>query len=237
MSIRPLTVLLLCAASALGACAPPSAEDGVRSAEALRMPSLRQTWVADGYPGTDGRQCGNQGTQTVVANQFTKPIGMNTDGRPGGCLQSFGFIDPDNVLNGFKVTVGFHSDDPNGAGQCGSQGSQVIPVSADPSHPLMTAPIRVDTDDRPGGCREVFHVDSPQLNGVFLDLQFWGDTAGGEGQCTDAYGTPGRPGDSFPASPRSDAELRIDSDSRPGGCRQAISLRVNYLGPIDPTTR
>ena len=226
MFIGPRTVILFCAGGALAACSPAPAADGVRSAEAVTMPYLIQTWVADD---ADGSPCGpNQGYQVVQANGMTAPIRMDTDGRKAGCLQAFGIADQDNMLSDTTITVDFHSDDPNGADQCGNPGSQIIPIT--PFGSLMTSPITIHTDDRPGGCREVFSI-ATKWSGVFLKSQFWPDDTG-TGQCVDENGNSWTQNDIRFAKPGQNIEWRIDTDSRPGGCQQTLGLQVNYFGPI-----
>jgi hypothetical protein len=97
------------------------------------------------------------------------------------------------------------------AGQCGGQGLHQVPINASFNNLQMTTPIRMDMDDRSGGCVQTWSVAGSK---VALDIGFFGD--GDVGQC----------GNTGNLSAPPDVTLRLDTDSRPGGCLQNMRLRA-----------
>jgi len=92
----------------------------------------------------DAGQCGNIGTQEVPVSQsldhirFTKPIFIDTDDRPGGCLLRW-------TLSGTDVFLDVKFWSNLDAGQCGHQGNHSIGGG-------QYVEIFLDMDNRPGGC-------------------------------------------------------------------------------------
>jgi hypothetical protein len=193
------------------ACAqspPSSTVDQAAGAVNLGNVLIVQEFMGDGDIG----QCNglDYGRFISPGTSWSPPIRIDTDNRSGGCLYRIGVVDPGNHLRatGFGLLMTFSAD--GDAGQCGGQGPHQVPI-ADSLHSLqMTSPIRMDMDDRPGGCIQTWSVTGSR---VVLDINFYGD--GDVGQC----GNVG----SHSAPP--DVSIRLDTDSRPGGCVQSIRLR------------
>jgi hypothetical protein len=73
----------------------------VTAGEASRA-ILLQRFVADEVKG----QCGfGQDKFRTPLGVWSAPIYLNTDARPGGCLQSFALVDPDGELLGWSLFV------------------------------------------------------------------------------------------------------------------------------------
>lgn len=164
-----------------------------------------QNFYADG----DAGQCngGAYGTHAAPLGQWTPAMRLDTDNRGGGCYQQFSIFDPSGLLNGLLVVVDFY---PDGDRQCDFPGPRYIPVG--PSlH--WSSPYRIDTDNRSGGCQQVFSIYGRY--DVELDVAFWAD--GDAGQCGNAgFHT---------VTPYNSVRIRLDMDNRPGGCRQMFRLR------------
>lgn len=102
---------------------------------------LNLSFYADG----DAGQCGNQGTFDVPVStsnaqiSLTHAIVMDMDNRPGGCQMIWTVEGRSAVLDVKFIPDG----DP---GQCGNPGIH----TASDGNPVR---IRLDTDDRLGGCR------------------------------------------------------------------------------------
>lgn len=139
-------------------------------------------------------------------------VRIDTDGRGGGCQQSFAILDRNNRLQNLFIFVNFSSDGGD-AGQCGTPGNRVIPVNTDSSQLNFSIPYSINTDNRGGGCLQTFYLAG--RNDVVLDVSFRAD--GDAGQC----GNTG----TFTVTPSAPATFIIDTDSRGGGCRQAFRLR------------
>lgn len=179
--------------------------------------SFVQLFQADGDPG----QCNALASGVIITpfGIWSNPVRIDTDGRPGGCLQAFAVSDPRNTLAGLNLSVNFRPDgDP---GQCGNPGLKAIPVlpfdavsySTVYGTILSNAAYRIDTDNRSGGCLQTFSLSG--RNDIVLDVSFIPD--GDAGQCGNAG--------SFTVTPSTPVTFRIDTDSRPGGCRQSFRLR------------
>lgn len=162
---------------------------------------------ADGDPG----QCNGafMGTDEVGFGEWTHEVRIDADRRPGGCFQQFAIRDPDSVLAGLRITVDFR---PDGVGQCDEPGNRIIPITT--TGELTYSPrYRIDTDERPGGCLETFSIEG--RNDIFMDVSIIPD--GDSNQC----GNPG----THTVQSGSPAQIRIDTDGRPGGCRERFRLR------------
>jgi hypothetical protein len=104
-------------------------------------------------PGGDPGQCGSPGERAIpyvrsLPSKWTtwsNPYRIDTDNRPGGCLQTF------KVEGRSDVVLDVQFDATGDPGQCGNTGTH----SATVKHPLT---LRIDTDDRSGGCRQSFRL-------------------------------------------------------------------------------
>jgi len=174
---------------------------------------LRNVLIVQEFVGTgDISQCNESAYGQIVsaATNWSPPIKIDTDGRLGGCQYRIGIIDPDRTLrgSGFGLTMLFIADgDP---AQCGGQGPHPVPISDSLDSVEMTLPIVMDMDDRVGGCVQRWSVTGSRVS---FDLTFYGD--GDIGQCGNV-GTQSAP---------PDISIKLDTDSRPGGCLQTLRLR------------
>ncbi len=166
--------------------------------------SFNENFFADGDPG----QCGGTGFQSAPIGTWTTPILIDADGRFGGCQHQFGITDPWNSLAGLSMNLNFAPTDD--AGQCGSSGDHAIPITT--SH-LVSDPIRIDTDNRAGGCLETFSLRG--RNDIALNIEFL--PTADSGQCENAGVAT--------ATENSPATFFIDTDDRASGCTQRFRLR------------
>jgi hypothetical protein len=179
-----------------------------RSESQQATPLFGQSFLADG----DAGQCNGafMGTDFVNFGEFTKEIRIDTDDRPGGCLQSFAIVDTNNVLAGLKLGVNFF---PDGQGQCDNPGPRTIPINKQVAGAQFSPAYRIDTGSRPGGCQLVFSVEG--RNDVALDVIYIPDDD--FSQCKNAgvfTAVAGRP-----------VQIGLDTDNRSGGCRLKLRLR------------
>ena len=171
-------------------------------------PVFLHDFIADG----DTLQCGNQGTTKASLGEWTEFVTIDTDNRSGGCRQKFSIYDPDSVLKGLKIYINFYPDDE--PRQCGQPGKRDIPISVDLQTPNWSDPMRIDTDDRRGGCVQEYTIEG--RGDVALYIQYEGDhdatqcNAFGHGLMKITRGNP--------------AKIRIDTDSRTGGCKIRYKL-------------
>lgn len=133
----------------------------------------------------------------------------------GGSVGSAGAVDIDNTL----LVQRFIAD--GDAGQCngGALGERILSAASE-----WSPAIRVDTDNRSGGCLHSIGIVDPgnELEGLEITVNFFAD--GEAGQC----GNPG-----LKVIPRSrklaraavSDPMRYDMDDRSGGCQQVYSLR------------
>jgi len=107
-------------------------------------------------PGGDGGQCKNQGSHCAPINQWTDEIGLDMDGRNGGCTQHFFIINGSGneaESENFTLFMDFIGDDGGDAyGQCDDTGTS----KAFSLYGTGTDVIGLDTDDRWGGCLQKF---------------------------------------------------------------------------------
>jgi hypothetical protein len=162
---------------------------------------LLQRFAADEVRG----QCGfAQDNFRTPFGVWSVPAYVNTDSRPGGCLQSFAIVDPDRDLAGLSLTIDFEAYGPKKA--CDHLGPRDVPVGVSDSSATWTRPYRIDTDERDGGCTLGFSVRGrPDIT---LDVEVRAD--GVLEQCPDR-------GD-FTASVGHPITIRIRTDDRMGGC-------------------
>ncbi|MFJ9828916.1 hypothetical protein ACIRSU_31770 [Streptomyces sp. NPDC101160] len=183
-------------------------------AEALDM-QLGIQFNPDGNPG----QCGGRtGEQWKYSATPTDVIRFDTDSRAGGCQLAFGIYDPENELPGLIATYTFRSTPGGDPAQCGNQGTHRIPVST--TSRTFGPVIRIDTDNRQGGCDLTFALSTPRGESIGVNYTSDGDRA----QCGNAL--PPSDGSFSPVDNDREYTLRIDTDDRPGGCRLRLRLDV-----------
>jgi len=162
-------------------------------------------FVANG----DAGQCGGaRGFQISPMGAWSSAVVIDADNRSGWCEQQFGVSDPTGTLAGLSMSVNFFGN--GDANQCVFSGLHNIPVGG--GQPL-SSPIGINTDNRAGGCWQVFSLGG--RSDVVLDVEFLANGDGG--QCGNA-GT-------FTVSQSSGASFLIDTDGRAGGCTQRFRLR------------
>jgi hypothetical protein len=190
--------------------APAVAQTGAEKNYGIQ---LVQNWVAT--TNADAGQCNGAAHGRIVspATEYSPAIKMDTDGRPGGCKYQMGIVDPSGELakRGFKLTMDFWPDGE--AGQCGSPGPRQIPVSRSLGQVKLSDAIVIDTDNRPGGCRQRWSMAG---HGVAFDMKFWAE--GEPGQCKDLG--------NYSIAGGQQVEIGIDTDNAPGGCLQSLRLRI-----------
>ncbi|WP_413104798.1 hypothetical protein [Streptomyces sp. Inha503] len=106
---------------------------------------------------------------------------------------------------------------PDGTGQCeGRTGEQWA------TSPNWTEAIRLDTDNRPGGCRLAFGVTDPDgtLAGSSIKYQLTRST-NGVGQCGDNLSPNEVPILPIPAFGK---QVRVDTDNQPGWCNLTFTV-------------
>jgi hypothetical protein len=165
-------------------------------------------------------QCeGRIGQQFAYMGDWTDPIRIDTDNRPGGCLLRFALQDPESEIAGLQLVFWYYTAPDSDAGQCEPKVGHITPIRA--TQLDWTHEMKIDTDDRPGGCYQEFSIGG---RGDFvLDVQQWTD--GDIGQCPFA-----KPKGQFNTARGGKALiLPLLPDSRPGGCWEAFRLRK--LGP------
>ncbi|MFE5806224.1 hypothetical protein [Streptomyces sp. NPDC056491] len=176
-------------------------------------PQIGIQFNADGNPG----QCGGRtGEQWHFDGNLTEPIRFDTDSRSGGCRLAFGIYDPDNYFAGTSVTYRFESSPGGNPARCGNQGTHQMPIQR--TSRAFGPSIRIDTDNRPGGCILTFALSSPI--GMGIDVDYSSD--GNRGQCGNALPFPGLPS---PVDNSRAVPIVIDTDDRPGGCQLQLRLR------------
>ncbi|MFG2114789.1 hypothetical protein ACGFRB_19480 [Streptomyces sp. NPDC048718] len=176
-------------------------------------PELGIQFNPDGDPGQCGGRTGEQWKPEGIA---TDPIRFDTDSRPGGCRLAFGIFDPDNRLAGEHITYTFRATPGADHAQCGNEGVHQMPIQTGSRG--FGPSIRIDTDNRPGGCDLTFDLSSSATTtSLFVGYSSDGDRA----QCGNASPFPG----SFsPVDNDRSVTVRIDTDDRPGGCRLQLRL-------------
>ncbi len=163
-----------------------------------------ENFVANGDPG----QCGGAtGFQMAPMGTWTSNIVIDADNRSGWCEQRLGVYDPTGLLSGLSLSMNFFGN--GDANQCVFSGLHPIPVS---SSQQLSSAIGINTDNRSGGCWQVFSMSG--RSDVVLDVEF---LANGNGQC----GNTG----SFTLAQNGSLSFLIDTDGRAGGCTQRFRLR------------
>ena len=190
---------------------------------AAAPPSMGIEWFPT--PNADNGQCEGPTSQWAVAPNWTTPILIDTDSRPGGCVLGFGVYDPDNALAGLSITYTWQISSGGEAGQCQdpstgmAQGTFAMPIK-----PFQTFGTTVldDTDNRAGYCNLTFTVSG--RSDIGLDVQFY-QTPDGDGQCIGALPAAGDYDTAYAGSP---VTIGLDTDDRAGGCY--LSLRLEHFG-------
>jgi len=161
----------------------------------------------------DASQCNAlaYGALDAPMGAWTSKVRIDADGRAGGCQQQFGVTDPLGLVTGLALNVNFYAN--GDAGQCWNSGNHPIPVSS--SGPQWSSPYVIDTDNRAGGCYQVFSLNPGGPNDVVLDVEFLPDGDGA--QCV-LSGTQ-------TVSRSRSATFLIDTDNRAGGCTERFRLR------------
>ncbi|MFE7603303.1 hypothetical protein [Streptomyces sp. NPDC057494] len=106
------------------------------------------TYTFRATPGGDPAQCGNQGTHQLpitASRSFGAVIRIDTDNLQGGCDLTFALTSPTST----SIGVNYTSDGDRA--QCGN--APLPPGGFSPVGNDSAFPVRIDTDDRPGGCR------------------------------------------------------------------------------------
>ncbi|NVJ27220.1 MULTISPECIES: hypothetical protein [Myxococcus] len=171
-----------------------------------------------GDSGGSNSQC-NGGTivsEGKSLGEWTTRVGLDTDGRSGGCAQKLGISDPHGELSGLVISVDFRGEDGfTGGGQCDNPGLRSIPVTTGLA---WTSAWGIDTDQRTGGCVQSFSLAG--RGDVALDVKFEDENF--NGQC-------GNAGLHTITSTRS-ASIIMNMDDRRGGCLQSFRLRKMVCG-------
>ena len=165
----------------------------------------------------DAAQCTEQahGLIKTKAGDWSPFIKIKTDGRAGGCLHRFAIVDTGSRLTDLIISVSFWGD--GDATQCGNPGTHDIPrLTKDPVRDQpndWTAPLKIDTDQRRGGCHERWALRG--RTDVALDIDFVPD--GEAEQCGNAG--------PFTITGETGAQFRIKTSDQPGGCLLRFRLR------------
>ncbi|MFJ6382468.1 hypothetical protein ACIQI7_20995 [Kitasatospora sp. NPDC092039] len=206
---RGLAVLGAAATAVAATVAPVPAQAQTRQ---FRPAELGIRFNPDGVSG----QCGGRtGDQWVAEGAWTDVIRFDTDSRPGGCQLAFGVHDPDNELEGVSLAYALQATAGGDPAQCGNQGTFGMPIRRDAR--TFGPAVRIDTDNRPGGCSLTLAVPQIRQTYVALDIQY--DADGDRAQCRNT-------GYRWAETDRGPATIGIDTDDRPGGCRLQLRLRV-----------
>jgi hypothetical protein len=186
---------------------PSSTQEVDAQRASLGLVFIFQEFLGDG----DAGQCNGAAYGQIIsrADQWSPTIRMDTDNRSGGCRYRIGMVDPLNALRGFMLTMQLVPDgDP---GQCSNTNINQVPI-VQSGVVQYTAPIRIDTDNRSGGCVQIWRASN---QGAYFDLFFMPD--GDPGQC----GNPG----THSTQATGEIRIRLDMDNRSGGCVQSLRLR------------
>jgi len=209
------SIIAIAAAASLAAmpaaAAPPEELVGAPAANAgLQTVSIYEFFRADGDPG----QCNDRAHGEIVTayDRWSDPIRIDADNRSGGCQFNFAVVDPQHKLAAWHATMTFAAT--GDGGQCGGQGTQDVQIVRAATVVDNGRAVRIDTDDRSGGCRLSFSVRGP---GPSLAIYFVNDDEGA-GQCQ-------RESDVQIVLPGETKSIVIDTDQRAGGCLLQLRLR------------
>lgn len=177
-------------------------------------PEIGIRFNPDGDPG----QCGGRtGDQWLAERHWTDAVRFDADGRRGGCQLAFGVYDPDNSLEGVSLTYEIAATPGGDPSQCGNPGVHAMPISR--TARTFGSGIRIDTDNRPGGCTLTFDV--ARIGGTYVALDIQYDADGDARQC-------GNTGYRWAETDRGPVKIGVDTDDRAGGCRLQLRLRVGF---------
>lgn len=150
-----------------------------------------------------------------------------------GCTGDWHIIRFSPSLENVRFVHKFYADGDRGQCSGAFTGTEVVKFGQ------WTSAVRIDTDNRSGGCYQQFGIIDP--DNALADLQISVDfRPNGQGQCD----FPGRR--SIPIVRGTSATLseryRIDTDDRPGGCAQKflvsgrsdIGLEIQFVADGDP---
>jgi hypothetical protein len=148
-----------------------------------------------------------------AAAEWSPVIRVDTDNRDGGCEHDIAIVDPTGELKGLEISINFFPDDY--ASQCKNPGYRTIPINSKLKDVKFVKPMIYDMDNEPGGCQQVYSLKG--RNDVMLEVKFEGDDDWS--QCEN-YGT-------HKVVVAKDAQIRLDTDQRWGGCRLSYRLVEN----------
>ncbi|MCG6499776.1 hypothetical protein [Kitasatospora sp. A2-31] len=209
---RRLAVFGVTAAAVAAPALPAPSAQAQTGIRRFQPAELGIRFDPDGDPG----QCGGRtGDQWIAEGTWTDVIRFDTDGRPGGCGLAFGVHDPDRALDGVSLTYALQATGGGDPAQCGNQGTYGVPIRRDTR--AFGPTVRIDTDNRPGGCDLTLAVPSIGQTYVALDVQY--DPDGDRAQCRNT-------GYHWAETDRGPVTVGIDTDDRPGGCRLRLRLRI-----------
>ncbi|MER6411042.1 hypothetical protein [Streptomyces humidus] len=123
----------------------------------------------------------------------------------------------ESTLRTAPAEIGIQFNPDGDAGQCGGTTGQQWS-----SNPDFTRPIRIDTDNRSGGCQLAFGIYDPDntLSGLSLSYRFQASPGGDAGQC----GNPGTYQMPIQRFRTFGPSVRIDTDNRAGWCNLAFTV-------------
>ena len=160
-----------------------------------------------------GGQCsGATGARAVRLGDWLPFVRMDMDNQWGGCIQQFAITDPMQQLTGLVVNIDFRSMQGADGNQCGNAGSRPVPITA--TSVDWSYPMRLDTDDRVGGCSQTWSLSG--RSDIAIELQFFPDDSG-VGQC--APPGPHNGTTILRVLPNQPVTLGINTDGRYGGCQ------------------
>ena len=165
----------------------------------------------------EASQCNEmaKGLIKTKAGDWSPFIKIKPDMRTGGCLHRFAIVDTGSRLADLFISVSFWGD--GDATQCGNPGTHDLPrLTRDPVRETAadwTPPLKIDTDQRRGGCIERWSLRG--RTDVALDIDFVPD--GEAEQCGNAG--------AYTVTAESIAQFRIKTNEQPGGCLLRFRLR------------
>lgn len=163
---------------------------------------------------TGSGQCGGPGHHFSPPGDFTTPIRIDTDNRPGGCMLAFAVDAQPGTVDGLELLVSWRAEVGANVSQCGNQGIHNVPVT---NFQQFSPRLFIDTDNRRGGCILTFILRG-RID-VQLDAQWWADDDAT--QCKNAL----PPGQWHSTGTSGLISLGFDTDNRFGGCNLALRLR------------
>ena len=200
MRFRPRMLVAVGMATLVASALLSSPSHASGSASPTTFAALGIEFIPDGHPG----QCAGPTQQWVAAGSWSTPIRIDADGRTGGCLLAFGVQDANVGFTYRWVTTGGNPV------QCGNQGLYNAPETTPAT---FGSRIRINTDDRGGGCFLILALESASW---LIDVFYLAD--GNAGQCGGSV-------TAATVSTFSPVQLVVDTDGRTGGCNLQLRLR------------